>query len=405
LLAEVGGGQTTTNRATGNDDEDDDRHNQLFWWRSACAISGILLLICSLGVAALAVVTNRSPSVATATATTPKRLVNNSKYKATQFISFTIDTLGGSADHGECVGRDIDPKTGLCYLGNAHNLSEDVHHRARIVQEVLLKLKNDVFHEAPKIDRNSIVLKIVMLPEFFWRGPYGACSIKELDQNGILLQVFDRLRQVMADEAFNDYLFVGGTIIAAEPADPNMNITQAIKDARNIVCYNFASVVKGGSNSHSHMVQKRYISGADFLSRTKLPNPSDEDLQIVPHNVLEIDGIRFGVEICLDHRMGQLYNNIQLYEQGQLVDVQLITSAGMAIERGPNPVVPGGVVYLSDGEASSAACLRTDDGTFDPDHVCRGKPDGIKHIPVDGAGYSNFFPLSACWDITETNDY
>jgi len=239
-----------------------------------------------------------------------------------------------------------------------------------------------------------------------------------------LLQVFHRLRQVVADEAFNDYLFVGGTILAAEPADPKMNITQAIKDARNIVYYNFASVVKGGSNSHSHMVQKRYISGADFLSRSELPNPSDEDLhlygdatlalqdtiqqrgvQIVPHNVLEIDGIRFGVEICLDHRMGQLYNNIQLYEQGQLVDVQLITSAGMAIERGPNPVVPGGVVYLSDGEASSAACLRTDDGTFDPDHVCRGKPDGINHIPVDGAGYSNFFPLSACWDITETNDY
>lgn len=29
-------------------------------------------------------------------------------YKATQFISFTINTFGGLAAHGECDGRDVD---------------------------------------------------------------------------------------------------------------------------------------------------------------------------------------------------------------------------------------------------------------------------------------------------------
>jgi hypothetical protein len=67
----------------------------------------------------------------------------------------------------------------------------------------------------------------------------------------------------------------------------------------------------------------------------------------------------------LDHRMGSLYNNLRIKHNGELVDVQLIISAGMSIERGINPVRPGGVVYLTDGGASSAACLRTDNGEFE----------------------------------------
>jgi len=353
----------------------------------------------------------------------------DSKYKATQFISFTINTLGGSAEDGECKGRDVDPQNDMCYLGNTKDLAEDIHHRARIFEQVLDKLKNDAFTETPEISRSSNVLKIVMLPEFFWRGPNGVYSIKEMyddtqdnAKDGVLIQAGDQLRAIIADDAFAHYLFVAGTVLAAQPADPNMTVAQAIQDAHNIMYYNFATIARGGpGHDHSYFVQKRYISGADFLSRTTLPNPHDEDMhlygdatlalkdtlqkrgyKIVEHNVVEIDGIRFGIEICLDHRMGQLYNNIEMHEDGRLVDVQLITSAGMAIERGPNPVVPGGVVYLCDGEASSAACLRTDTGEFDPDYVCRGDPAGIKHIPVGGPGYSNFFPMSACWDMEES---
>ena len=297
--------------------------------------------------------TAESSSDALAVNGASKESPRKSKYKATQFISFTINTLGGSSADGECDGRKVDPKTGLCYLGNTRDLSEDVHHRARIVEEVLHKLKNDVFTEEPEIDRNANVLKIVMLPEFFWRGPFGVYSIKEMyddteddSKDGILIQVGDRLRAIMSDDAFTDYLFVAGTVLAAQPTDPHMNLTQALEDARNIIYYNFATVIKGGKgHSDSYFVQKRYISGADFLSRATLPNPSDEDMHlygdaslplqetlikrghtIVSHNVVEIDGIRFGIEICLDHRMGQLYNSIQLYENGQLVDVHLIPS-------------------------------------------------------------------------------
>jgi hypothetical protein len=153
-------------------------------------------------------------------------------------------------------------------------------------------------------------------------------------------------------------------------------------------------------------VTKRYISGADFLSRTSLPNPKDADLHdysemnaelqaafakrdviLIRDNVVELDGLRIGVEICLDHRLGVLWNDLKTKHHSELVDILLITSAGMSIEHGPNPVVPGGVVYLSDGSASSAACMRTDDyDVFLPDHVCRGDIGGVKHIPIGGPG-------------------
>ena len=38
------------------------------------------------------------------------------RYHATQFLSFTINTLGGLADKGECEGRNVDPKSNTCIL-------------------------------------------------------------------------------------------------------------------------------------------------------------------------------------------------------------------------------------------------------------------------------------------------
>jgi hypothetical protein len=196
--------------------------------------------------------------------------------------------------------------------------------------------------------------------------------------------------------------------------------------AQEVLYYNFAPVCKGGTgHQHFYTVVKRYISSADFLSRTSLPSlpsPSNANLHLyadlspilgktlakrgttlVKDNLLEIDGIRIGIEICLDHRIGALWNTLRKNRASQLVDVHLITSAGMSIERGPNPVVPGGVVYLTDGEASSAACMRTDHGRFDSDFVCREKPDGLKHLPHGGPGYSDFIPLAACIDMEKSD--
>ena len=326
---------------------------------------------------------------------------------------------------GECKGRSVDPN-GVCYLGNQQNITEDVYHRLAILKEVLDRIRNDRFVESPDIDHGSKVLKIVMVPEFFLRGPFGAYSTAQaiyFDQ--ILLDVADEIRDIVRDDFFQHYLFVFGTVIAARVLDdPEKPWWQENVSSANLGYLNFAPLVKGGSNhKHDYVVTKHYISSADFLDRTLLLNPKRSKVHqyadvsdrfqealfekrgttVVENNFIQVDGLRIGIEICLDHRLGVLWDNIQTEQvKGGLVDIQLIVSAGMAIERGPNPVVPGGVVYLTDGEASSAACQRADKGPFDPDTVCRDDVAGLKHIPNGGAGYSDFFPITACIDFEKS---
>ena len=200
------------------------------------------------------------------------------RYYATQFISFTINTLGGSASDGECEGRPIDPKEDACYLGN-NDIETDVNHRLAIIEDVLSTLRNDVFTEEPEIDRDPRVLKILMLPEFFLRGPSGAYPTDEMFQTdtekGELIKMSDRIRDMIADPAFEDYLFVFGTVIASE----SIGGGGGEHTARDHLYFNFAPVYRGGpedddpGHSHHYIIMKKYISGADFLSRTELPNP------------------------------------------------------------------------------------------------------------------------------------
>ena len=347
----------------------------------------------------------------------------NYKYKATQFISFTINTLGGLASKGECEGRQVDPEYDgkqICYLGDK-NITKDIHHRFAIVQEVLDVIRHDVVSDDPEIDSSSDILKIVMLPEFFLRGPNGAYSTSEIFDSHLMLELSDAFASEVSDEVFEDYLFVMGTIIFTRTPNDPRKAWEARLPADQVLYWNFCPIFRGGPKGQRYLAFKKYVSTADFLDRNDLSNPATDDIakyalpddrlqdlldargtKLVEGNVIEVDGLRIGIEICLDHRLGVLWS--QLQNTGDpLVDIQLVTSAGMAIERGPNPIKSGGVVYLTDGEASSAACIRTGNDPFDPAKVCRSPgPGGIKHIPLGGS--SEFVTLSGCIDFLGKTD-
>lgn len=340
------------------------------------------------------------------------------RYKATQFISFTINTFGGLADHGECEGRPVDDN-GMCYLGSS-NITEGIIHRAKIVAEALKKLKEDIEKNDPEIDHSDNVLKIFAMPEFYWRSAYGAYTFDVFED--VLMEVFARFGEIIKDEVFQNYLFIFGTVIVVKAPDETSQGEDMADMVQQAEYSNFCPVAKGGpTHHHAFLVTKKYISTADFFSRTLLPNPRNYDvteysyndfskrfqnvldkrnIKFVQDNVLRIDGLTIGLEICLDHNVGTLWESLQKNYNSELVDVLVVTSAGMSLERGPNPLNYGGVAYLCDGTASSAACIRTDKGPFDPDKVCRAvKPDGIKHIPTGGTNFSEFFPMSACIDV------
>ncbi len=105
---------------------------------------------------------------------------------------------------------------------------------------------------------------------------------------------------------------------------------------------------------------------------------------------MDVDRVLIGIEMCLDGWAccGGIFKTYGIvtgtvnHETGKvqvddewLVDVHLITLARMAIERGPTPVRPGGVVYVTDGGASSGAFVRTDNAHYDPSVVRRDRHD------------------------------
>jgi len=126
------------------------------------------------------------------------------------------------------------------------------------------------------------VLKIFALPEFFWRGPYGAYDPEQIED--VVTEVFEQIEQLISDEAFSHYLFVFGTIIAVKPPDETAEDESKTALVKSSEYGNFCPVFKGGPTDHQRfLVTKKYISTADFLNRDELPNPRNYNMTEYAH--------------------------------------------------------------------------------------------------------------------------
>mmetsp|Transcript_22680 Transcript_22680/g.53675 ORF Transcript_22680/g.53675 Transcript_22680/m.53675 type:complete len:199 (+) Transcript_22680:1570-2166(+) len=87
---------------------------------------------------------------------------SKSKYVATQFINFNINTIGGLASAGECEGLTVDPFTGLCYIGNQDSIEDDFLRRLQIVKIVLDRIAFDLISDHVYVDQSPDVLIIFL---------------------------------------------------------------------------------------------------------------------------------------------------------------------------------------------------------------------------------------------------
>lgn len=277
-------------------------------------------------------------------------LVDGQTYSAVQYFGFNLFTAPGTEVDG-CFDRgdDIDQ----CYLGSG-KVQEDVSKRLEIMFEAVERLfASNLWDPAPT------TLKIFMLPEFYWRGKQGAYRI----HRGVERVTHPAARWIahqFTQERFKHWLIVDGTVVMAQNAD---GVRGAVRP-ESISYFNFAPVHVGGTNL-TYFRFKHLISGIDFLQQPgarRVPAPPHhshrfceehpgfkgcvyqhlppdllEDLGFghdveLPSGLLKIGGLRIGLEICLDHAMGELCKKeLKPWER---VDLQLIVSAGMNIASG-----------------------------------------------------------------------
>jgi len=282
-------------------------------------------------------------------------------YKKVQFIAWVIHT-GPAADPKD--------KTKQIYKG-LKNSAEDIAERVKLVTQVIDQAKAAIGHSQTESD----TLKIFMMPEFFFRGPTGAY---DMDDVATLVAA---LQAAVKDASWKDWLFVFGSIVGKSFTTKEQSFFLRLFGPRFVVdtskpveIYNYCLIQKGGFGNDSgagpasaRAVMKQLKSGMDFIPKAKLSGseipferaqplePTREfgttsDIQITNYDgssIFQIDGLTYGLEVCLDHFKQRLKNVAKLPP----IDIQLVPSCGASIQNNAIVAKKDGFVFNCDGYA------------------------------------------------------
>lgn len=241
------------------------------------------------------------------------------------------------------------------YLGSKVP-TQDIKARVKIMAEAITTA------QASGHCGSGDTLKIFMAPEFFFRGFLGAYHMDDAQT------VIEALREVLKAGPYEHWLFVFGTTLGFSRS------TGSTKEV-----YNFTVVQKGsGTISDSRAVMKEFKSGIDFvgdkivytgsqwivaaatvgltdsfvehLSPVSGPGAGKErqSYDFDGNSIFELDGITFGLEVCLDHAEQRLRKSPNKVGQNQ-IQIQLVPSAGMEICANAVVAMKGGLVFNCDG--------------------------------------------------------
>jgi hypothetical protein len=206
------------------------------------------------------------------------------------------------------------------------------------------------------------VLKLFMAPEFCWRGAKGAYAEDAIDD------LHQALHGTVQSDEYAHWLFVWGTAIGATYGKDRRN-----NDAAEVT--NSVLVSEGGPNGAVFRLTKKGMSSIDFLASRVDANgvfrPVGGEIedrawlagkgqrvfhapQVARPGVeggvfFEAKGIRFGVEICLDHGSKRIKKVLAKNPQLRPPQVILIPSCGMTIQTEAIPEVDGILAFNVDG--------------------------------------------------------
>lgn len=254
-------------------------------------------------------------------------------YSNVQFLAHAINT-GPAYDSTRNVYE---------YVGK-NNVADDVRDRISLVGALLKTARKSA-------DQSDKTLKVLMLPEFYFRGPRGAYSLDQAHT------VIAGLQSLVRDEQWRDWFLVYGSVITysyAGDVDP-MTDNTVPAEVYNIVPCQVGGFGNNDAADAARVVMKEKLSGIDFISAPTRPGGlhgannyqaflldyvnhldpmspigAESEVQFVNYGgegVFDACGFTWGVEVCLDHAVGRLQKSSNLPK----IASQLIPSCGMSI--------------------------------------------------------------------------
>ncbi|WP_257448977.1 hypothetical protein [Archangium lipolyticum] len=238
----------------------------------------------------------------------------------------------------------------------------------------------ELAREKLKNTDSSKTLKIFMTPEFTFR-PWKDASSKAKD-DGIgkgntytreaMTRIISKLRELFSHENYRDWLFVPGTILWSEPVKTEKSTILGSKLVDDYAFFNTAIMFKGGAvNAPFTCIHKHAVSDSDKVDASKsaeknilfkdlLAKKDDPKFSMIGHNVLDTDGLRFGLEVCLDHGAKILKNAVmrdyfvKQKGEGPCVDVHLLVACNKAVEPANFALYEDGYFMRVDGDLGVA---------------------------------------------------
>jgi len=293
-------------------------------------------------------------------------------------VNYDETTTISLGESGSCADTEI-------YTGKEDDKLDIRDKLARYLEAAKLAMASQHYDDAPT------TLKLFMGPEFYFRGKKGTYEIENVSE------IFTKLRAEFNDVKWKDWLFIPGTVIAHLPHKiKKKKFAQALRSVEytklHEEIFNTCMYQKGGyvqaDDQHEGVIFKEYVSHIDFLNTKKNPdwkdttdrrvalNSKDELIRLTTGSrdldggkdhareveeegsnlaggsVFTVDGVRIGLEVCLDHakeRLWQAVAGVPGVKQVAPVQLQLIPSAGMSIEAPSVATVNHGIVFNVDG--------------------------------------------------------
>ncbi len=259
-----------------------------------------------------------------------------------QFIAYEINTFPRRLSDGkkEYLGLDDD--------------AADMAARVKLVKRALETAK-------AKADADPGVLKVFVMPEFFFRGRLGAYGEgrsqggldlvtgmnRQTDEQGLEIRpasagLVGDLRELVKGDEWKDWIVVFGTILVVASKQESSLLEQLWNrifstshgEERNII--NYSLVQAGGWGSVADETQREALakslvkgnkSWMDFVAKpargldagstkhfdqpASTENPKLAEELNDPRGVFTLAGVCFSLEVCLDHALGVSIKNLE----------------------------------------------------------------------------------------------
>jgi hypothetical protein len=329
-----------------------------------------------------------------------------SSYEYIQFIGHSINT--GPEVTSSDTGQEV------IYKG-INDPFADLGKRTHFFRNIVENSRN-----IRQISQDKNVLKLLMLPEFFFRGQKKAYEMELIDKF-IITQETKKEKtnwnNWIKDTCWSDWVFVFGTVIGREESKDD-DETDGYQYQ-----YQYCLIQQGGNNQH-RIVMKEHLAENEFVVQN-LKRDNQQELIRCHHrlppeysgsgmeeqqnhhdgrSIFQLAGITFGLEIGTDHHNGRLKRSPQKPGHNK-VQIQLIPSCGTEIRPESVVTTKGGWVFNCDGLNDCHTDLRKVIKEHNPSsrqsaHIAlypQLPPASIQTVPcaeelfVNGAGKLRFY--------------